>query len=297
MATIPIPPSQRQWPSDMRFFGPDFAAARQHPLYTAESGQHPLLVIAFAVLLFVIYSILQILCGGFAHVLLFGGMPWATGTDTAAMGNFLKAVVIGILPASLIAVAVALFVAGLWNKTGDRGIPLRLPDLGIGGWFVLILAFVVSMYLIFVLVFVVTGIDPSAYTPSSQGLNDSSSSAGMMEKTIADLADEPLLFALAFPAVVAGAPLVEEFVFRGALFSALRQTWLKAPGTLVVTSAAWALVHGSAAPWLFVLLLFFMGLVLGGALLRFGSIWVPVILHAVWNCIVSLAMLSGLGMQ
>ncbi len=281
----------------MAFFGADFAAARAEPVYEARNGQHPLLVIAFAVLLFLFYSFMQIVCGAAAHFLIFGTLPRAGSPLSMDQANFLKAVVVGILPAALLTIALAWFVASLWNRTRDRGIPLHLPRLGVGGWLVIIVGFLFTMYAIFVLVFLVTGLDPQAYMPSSEGLEDTGSSAGLIEKTIADLADEPLMFALAFPGVAFGAPLVEEFVFRGALFSSLRNTWLGTIGTLILTSAVWAFVHGATAPWLFVLLLFFMGLALGAALLRFGSLWVPIILHCTWNGIVSLGLLAGLSTQ
>ena len=293
----PIPPFLRRWRSEMVFFGEDFTAARSGSLYTARSGQHPLLVIACAALLFLFYSFMQIFCGLIAHVLIFGTLPGPGSSLPDDQASFLKAVVVGILPASLMTIGLAWFLASLWNPTQERGLPLHMPRLGWGGWLVTVFGFVVAMYAVFILVFVATGLDPKAYLPSSEGLNDTSSSAGMIEKTIADLADEPLIFALAFPGVAFGAPLVEEFVFRGALFASLRGTWLRTAGMLIVTSAVWAVVHGATAPWLFVVLLFFMGLVLGGALLRFGSLWVPVILHCTWNGIVSLGLLTGITTQ
>jgi len=36
-------------------------------------------------------------------------------------------------------------------------------------------------------------------------------------------------------------------------------------------------------PWLMIGVIFIMGLVFGYLLYRFGSIWVPIICHGVWN--------------
>jgi membrane protease YdiL (CAAX protease family) len=278
----------------MALIGQDFRAALRGPLYATKSGQHPALAIFVAGLLFVAYTILQTVMGLLLHAVIYGGVPSMAG-DLASRGPFLKSMVVGIFPAALISVGLAWWAAGWWNKTGDRGLALHLPELGALGWLAVIVGFIVLMYVIFALTFVILGIDPKDYMPSAGGLNDQSSMAGVIEKTIADLADEPVLFALAIPGIAFGAPIVEEFIFRGALFSALRRTWLGGAGALVITSAVWAVIHGATAPWLVVGLLFLMGLVLGAVLLRFGSIWVPVILHCVWNGMVSLSLLSLVG--
>ncbi len=296
--TIPTRPSPPRWRCSVAFFGPDFCAARKGPLYAAHNGQHPLLAVVFAVVLFAVYSILQAVMGIIVHFGLYGSFPALQDfgqSGTFATDSFIrvmKCMIIGILPAAFLVAVASWWMAKAWNRTGDRGIPLHLPALGIGGWLAVILGFVIVMILVFNLTYVVLGIDPKDYMPTPGGLEDGDSQAGLMEKIIADMADEPLLFVLALPGIAFGAPLLEELLFRGALFSSLRGTWLGAPGTVLVTSASWALVHGSTAPWLFVGILFIMGLVLGGLLLRFGSLWVTIILHSLWNGLVSLSMLT-----
>ena len=297
-ATIPILPLPLRWRCSVAFFGPDFIAARKGALYHSQNGQHPLLAVVFAVVLFAIYSILQVVMGSVVHLGLYGSFPALqslvpSGTElTDPFVRVMKCMIIGILPAAILATAASWWLAKAWNKTGDRGIPLHFPALGFGGWLVLIVGFVIVMALVFNLTFVILGIDPKDYMPSAGGIDDGGASAGLMEKIIADMADEPLLFVLALPGIAIGAPLLEEFLFRGPLFSCLHGTWLGAPGAVLVTAASWALVHGSTAPWLFVGILFIMGLLLGAALLRFGSLWVTIILHSLWNGLVSLSMLS-----
>jgi uncharacterized protein len=54
----------------------------------------------------------------------------------------------------------------------------------------------------------------------------------------------------------------------------------------------WAIIHVTQ-PWINIALIFFMGLVLGGLLLRFGSIWVPVACHCVWNLLTTIMLFNA----
>lgn len=92
--------------------------------------------------------------------------------------------------------------------------------------------------------------------------------------------------------VVIGAPFVEEVIFRGFLLSAFAQTRLGFFGASVVTSGLWAVIHGYASSM--AIGLFIFGLLLSLLVRRTGSIWVAVILHALWNGVVTAAMLTAL---
>jgi len=109
-----------------------------------------------------------------------------------------------------------------------------------------------------------------------------------------DIANEPLLFLLVFPSIAIGAPLAEELIFRGQLFSALSRTRLGVSGATLLTAAAWALLHASE-PWLSVGLIFIMGLAFGWMMYRFGSLWVVIACHSAWNGIYALIVFSGQG--
>jgi membrane protease YdiL (CAAX protease family) len=115
----------------------------------------------------------------------------------------------------------------------------------------------------------------------------------MVKEAMFDLANEPLLFWLAFPAVALGAPLAEEFVFRGQLFAALAQSRAGYSGATLITSALWSLLH-ITEPWLAVGIIFMMGLALGTLLIRFGSLWVTMACHGIWNGLYSLAIFGSL---
>jgi uncharacterized protein len=276
----------------MALFGADFLRARQGELYTARSGQALWLTAVFVVVLFAVVTALQTVVGLMFLPLV--NEANVTFDDLNAMQAVLaKSTIVGLLPASLLAAFITWQFAGIKNLSGEKGIPLHVPDLGIGGWALTVGGLLVFLWAAFALTFLVLGIDPATYAPSKDGLNDAKSAAGLVEKVMADLADEPFLFAMALPGVVIAVPIVEELIFRGALFSALRNSWFGKTGAVVLTAAAWALVHGMAAPWLFVFIIFIMGLALGWLLLRFGSLAVTIVCHACWNLFSSLAIFGG----
>jgi membrane protease YdiL (CAAX protease family) len=93
-------------------------------------------------------------------------------------------------------------------------------------------------------------------------------------------------------AVVAGvAPVVEELLFRGLGFAVVQQlagvSW-----AIVVTGVAFGLSHGlvEALP---ILALF--GVVLAWLRARTGSVYPPMVLHAVFNAAALIAGVSGVG--
>jgi membrane protease YdiL (CAAX protease family) len=90
-------------------------------------------------------------------------------------------------------------------------------------------------------------------------------------------------------AISIGAPLSEELLFRGFLFSALAKTRLGLMGTSLLTAALWTSLHAGYS--LFGLLeVFCIGLYLSWVLVRTGSLWVTILCHGVYNT----AVLIGL---
>ena len=272
--------------------------------YPQQPMQRPLRAILIFILLFVVFSLLQAVMAFVAYHFLLGGSLVDLGlayrsardsggtlpADSPFMANFLKAMVIGMTPAGLLSALFAWFMAryGLPQRQGH--LPLGQPRINILQWIITLVLFVIAMGVIFNLIFWIAGIDPSTYETSAKGLSDAQSKAGLVEKTLADLAQDPKLFIFAIPGVVIGAPFAEEFIFRGGLFAGLKNSFVGAPGAIIITAALWALAHGQAAPWMFVGVLFVMGLALGLLLLRFGSLWVTICCHILWNVISSGAM-------
>jgi uncharacterized protein len=194
----------------------------------------------------------------------------------------IKAFIIGIFPASILTAVVVWYAAKIRGGAPREILSLRWPQLTAVGWICVIVAFLLTMYAIIFTVVTVFHIDMAQYTPGPNGESPSTGSAGMVKEAMFDLANEPVLYWLAFPAITLGAPLAEEFIFRGFLFSVLANSRAGLSGATVITAALWSFMHVTE-PWFAVGVIFLMGLVLGALLIRFGSLWVTMACHAIWN--------------
>lgn len=83
------------------------------------------------------------------------------------------------------------------------------------------------------------------------------------------------------------APASEEFIFRGYLYGALKR-FAGFPFAALATAALFALVHGNAAA---APALFLLALALSAGYELTGSLWVPTIMHAVFNATMMLLLL------
>jgi membrane protease YdiL (CAAX protease family) len=102
--------------------------------------------------------------------------------------------------------------------------------------------------------------------------------------------------ALLAAAVVLGAPLVEEVIFRGFLLPGLAAgagRWGRL-GAVAVSAALWALIH-SQYDLFDMAAVFTLGLVFGAARLHSGSLWVPMLLHAGVNGVAMVQVYGALG--
>ena len=88
-------------------------------------------------------------------------------------------------------------------------------------------------------------------------------------------------------ALIVGAPLVEETVFRGFLFVGLQQFRHGNVVAVLATSASWAVIHLQYDLYQ-IALIFFIGILLGIARLRTGSLWVPLAMHALMNLLATI---------
>ena len=88
-------------------------------------------------------------------------------------------------------------------------------------------------------------------------------------------------------ALVIGAPLFEEVFFRGFLFEGFSRSRLGIPGTVVLTTLIWTIIHIQYDVYE-LSLVFTLGIFLAIARVRTRSLYVCLTLHAVMNLIATI---------
>jgi hypothetical protein len=106
-----------------------------------------------------------------------------------------------------------------------------------------------------------------------------------MKKVYQSTKNIPLLWI----AVGVAAPFFEEFLFRGFLLEGLRRSWLGVSGAVLLTSAAWAIIHMQYG-WFEIISIFFIGVLLAIAKLKTRSLYVPIAMHMLMNLAASVGM-------
>jgi len=102
----------------------------------------------------------------------------------------------------------------------------------------------------------------------------------MPEGFITFMLSEPLI--LGIISVIIIAPIIEEFLFRGFLFSQLARTRLGGWGSVCLSSLLWTIIHFQYEP-LILMVLFIFGIFLGYIRMAYNSLSLPIALHAVNN--------------
>jgi len=87
---------------------------------------------------------------------------------------------------------------------------------------------------------------------------------------------------IAIAPIAIGAPLFEEIMFRGFLFTAIAGSRFGVAGAIVITSLIWALLHAGYV-WQELVIITAFGFVLGWLVWQLGSVWPGIMCHAVWN--------------
>ena len=102
----------------------------------------------------------------------------------------------------------------------------------------------------------------------------------MPEGFITFMLSEPIILSLI--SVIIIAPIAEEFLFRGFLYSQLKRTKLGPWGAITLSSLLWTVIHFQYEI-LILLVLFVFGIFLGYLRMAYNSLSLPIILHAINN--------------
>jgi len=91
-------------------------------------------------------------------------------------------------------------------------------------------------------------------------------------------------------ALVVAAPLAEEILFRGFLFAGVSASRLGRLGAVFVSAAVWSAIHTQYGYYGHAILLA-LGLLLGWARFKTGSLYAPLVMHALNNTVAVVEML------
>lgn len=220
------------------------------PAYRAQTRWNPLLAVVAAVIIYVLAAGL----GGLA--LAIAGRP----DDTSGLIRIELLI-------QMVMIGLTFLAAGMFDSRRNDALALRAPANGwrdvLGG--AAVIAIVSGSYSLLALMLFRDDL-----------MGDLRPFWGIMQSQ--------WWWALALVAVV-GAPLSEELLFRGFLQSALARTRLGFANAALITTAAWTMLHASYS---IVGLgeVFLVGLVLSWLLWQTGSLWVPIISHGIYNCVI-----------
>lgn len=93
---------------------------------------------------------------------------------------------------------------------------------------------------------------------------------------------EPIILSLISVLIIA--PIAEEFIFRGFLFSQLSRTRLGAWGAVSISSFLWTIIHFQYE-FKILLILFIFGIFLGYIRMAYNSLGLPIAIHAINNLV------------
>jgi len=191
-----------------------------------------------------------------------GAQPTAIETLWISIGGFLGF--------QIAAVLFTWLAAGMFSSDRAEGLALRTPR---GGWKVLPLSLVPLFALTGIWTAALMWLQPDAVIGDLRPFKEMLEAGGIVT-----------LLVLAI-----GAPLSEELLFRGFLFSGLAKSKLGLVGTGVLTAVLWTGMHAGYSVFGLIEVLT-IGLYFSWLLVRTGSTWVTIFCHAVYNTVVGLVL-------
>jgi membrane protease YdiL (CAAX protease family) len=234
------------------------------PAYVPRTGWPAWAVLPGAAVIFAIAAVFGIIASIAVVALMGEAATQVAEPPLQVVTAWLAGLQIGVIVFTIIA-------AGFFGSNRWETLALRPPR---GGWLVMVLALIP--------LFAVTGI----WTALLMWWKP--------EVVIGDLKvfKELLQGSTAIPALLVigiGAPLSEELLFRGFLFSGLAKSRLGLIGTGVLTAALWTGLHYGYSVFGLIEVMF-IGLYFSWLLVRTGSVWVTIFCHAVYNTIIGVIL-------
>ncbi len=193
----------------------------------------------------------------------------------AGGGTSLRREALSQVGGGLMGIGAAVFLAYLLVPHGgpDLGMKPRWSDIPIG----LICAVIAAPLLL------ATNVGIELTVKAMQGAPPPELAHATLERLVANQSN-PWAWVIGLSAVLL-APVVEELIYRvflqSFLLSVIPSTWI----ALILTAAAFAMVHYSVTPVYVLPLLFLLGLLMGIAYERTKRLGVPIVMHMVFNAV------------
>lgn len=252
----------------------EVAARSPRSRYVSHATLGPLTTLALAVVILATAVLVNVAGIGITFILAAGGLEASQAPEAQALTNpaMQASLIVSTFAGQIIAIVLAVWFAGF--KGGRRSAVLALAPAG-GG----VLTYLASAAL-FVAAAVAAGFVIGTLLPHDP-LEDLRLWQPFLQSPAA-----PFMLLL----IVVGAPLSEELLFRGFLFSALARSRIGLIGASLVSTALWTLPHAGYSLQ-GMLTVFIVGLALCAILVRTGSLRVTIFCHAVYNAGVVVFML------
>ncbi len=229
----------------------------------------PGMTLLFGFVLFLVYSIAQTLAlvpmlvvqGGFGPA---GGAGAGVGGGMRINGLLITGLNLSV--ATIVSCPLMLLMCGLLVAVRQNGPSMedylalrRVRKRALVGWTCLMLCSI----------FALSALNEALQRPPPEFVAASYATAGYL----------PLFWM----AVGVLAPVAEEVFFRGFLLRGLVASRLRAPGAILLTSVVFMLVHAGQYDWFDLLQIGVVGVLLGLARVRSGSLLVPIAMHIALN--------------
>lgn len=234
------------------------------PRYAARSPWRPGWAIAATILIFLASQFVAAALFPWIEEMSPGQLPPTTGVPTHAESGAVEALMVWLLLVQVTAIGLVLAASTLFGADYRRVLQLDRLEGGARtvGYSVLLMAILVGVF------------NAAVYWLWQSDM------AADMQLYMAFIQSDAWMAAAV--AIGVGAPLMEELLFRGFLMSALAQSRLGFAAASVITTVAWAGLHWGYS-FVGLLEVFIVGLYFCWLLWRTGSLWPPLICHALYN--------------
>ena len=223
---------------------------------------------------FVFQVLAAIVVGGAVVLWLHGVEIFAGNPSPEEIKSFIDIGIFTALASYILTFGLILLVGGSRNGSIGDVLLLKMPVKPIAN-----IVFGIAIVAVFFIGF--------SYIIENFFPRDGVESEAQMKQIFGLIGESNLLWA-GVAVIVLGAPFVEEAIFRGFLLTSFSKTRLGFWGAAVLSSALWAAIHGYAVSM--AVGLFVFGLLLSLLVRRTGSIWISILLHALWNAGVTAAI-------